>query len=143
MPFRFRRSISIFKGVRLNLGKRGFSLSLGRKGLSVNLSNRGTRTTVGLPGTGLSYTTSPNSGKLPYKKSDTQGETIDVQNDKPDGELDSIYLDKVDNLVDGFHYSDDDSSDLNVLLTITALVFIGGSTILGLLYLFYYFFLSS
>lgn len=58
MPFRFRKSISLGKGLRVNLGKRGASLSLGGRGATVNLSGRGTRTTVGIPGTGLSYSTS-------------------------------------------------------------------------------------
>jgi len=142
MPFRFRRSISIFKGVRLNFGKRGASLSLGGKGLSVNLSGRGARTTVGLPGTGLSYTTSTKAGKLPHKPDEWE-EKIDIQTDKSDEKPDRADPDKVDNSVDGFQYSDEDSSDLNVLFTTMALVFVGGSAILGLLYLVYYFFLSS
>ncbi|TPG14720.1 DUF4236 domain-containing protein [Sphingomonas koreensis] len=57
MGFRFRRSIKIAPGVRLNLSKGGVSTSVGRRGATVNLSKRGTKTTVGLPGTGLSYTT--------------------------------------------------------------------------------------
>jgi hypothetical protein len=56
MGFRFRKSVTILPGLRLNFGKQGFSsVSVGRKGFTVNASTRGTRTTVGLPGTGLSY----------------------------------------------------------------------------------------
>ncbi len=58
MGFRFRQSIRIAKGVRLNFGKRGASLSLGRRGLTYNINPKGGRTTVGLPGTGVSYSTS-------------------------------------------------------------------------------------
>jgi hypothetical protein len=54
--FRFRRSISLLPGIRVNLGKRGASVSLGRRGAHVTIGPTGTRTTVGLPGTGLSYT---------------------------------------------------------------------------------------
>ena len=54
--FRFRRSIRLGPGLRLNLGKRGASVSLGVRGAHVTLGNTGVRTTVGLPGTGLSYT---------------------------------------------------------------------------------------
>src|SRR5262249_29228172 len=58
MGFRFRRSIKVLPGVRLNFGKKGLnSLSVGRRGASVNFSNRGTRRSIGLPGTGLSYST--------------------------------------------------------------------------------------
>ena len=55
MGFRFRKSVKICKGVRVNFSKSGTSLSLGGKGHSTNFSNRGTRVTVGVPGTGLSY----------------------------------------------------------------------------------------
>ncbi len=55
--FRFRRSIRIFPGLRLNLGKRGVSASIGVRGAHVTVGPTGTRTTVGLPGSGVSYTT--------------------------------------------------------------------------------------
>lgn len=57
MGFRFRRSIGIIPGVRVNLGKKGASLSVGRKGITTNIGRKGTRTTYGVPGTGVSYTT--------------------------------------------------------------------------------------
>ena len=55
MGFRFRRSIKILPGVRLNLSKSGISTSVGKPGATLNFSSRGTKATVGLPGTGLSY----------------------------------------------------------------------------------------
>ena len=55
MGFRFRKSIKLFPGVRINLSKSGISTSIGRPGATINISERGTRTTVGIPGTGLSY----------------------------------------------------------------------------------------
>jgi hypothetical protein len=64
MPFRFRRTIGLGKGARLNLGKTGASFSLGGKGATVNLGKRGIRTTLGIPGTGISYTSSTSSTKL-------------------------------------------------------------------------------
>lgn len=56
MSFRFRKSIKIAPGIRVNLSKSGVSTSLGRPGATVNISKRGVRSTVGIPGTGLSYT---------------------------------------------------------------------------------------
>jgi hypothetical protein len=56
MSFRFRRSIKILPGVRLNFGKRRISTSIGVRGAHVTFGKNGTRTTVGLPGSGLSYT---------------------------------------------------------------------------------------
>lgn len=55
MGFRFRRSIRIAPGLRVNVGKRGVSLSAGVRGASVTFGPRGTYTNVGIPGTGFSY----------------------------------------------------------------------------------------
>jgi hypothetical protein len=57
MGFRFRRSFKILPGLRLNLGKKSASVSVGVRGAHVTLRpGHKPRTTVGLPGTGLSYT---------------------------------------------------------------------------------------
>ncbi len=61
MGFRYRRSIRIARGVRVNVSKSGTSLSLGGRGVTTNIGPRGTRTTFSLPGTGLSYQTSRRS----------------------------------------------------------------------------------
>lgn len=58
MAFRFRRSIQIAPGVRLNVGKRGTSLSMGRRGASVTFGGKpGTYANLGILGTGVSYRT--------------------------------------------------------------------------------------
>jgi hypothetical protein len=62
MGFRFRRSFKVAPGFRLNFSKSGVSTSVGRRGLWFTMGPRGTRTTVGIPGTGLSYT---EQSKLP------------------------------------------------------------------------------
>lgn len=62
MAFRFRKSKSFLGGlVRLSAGKKGLGLSVGVPGarLSVNTSGRRT-TTVGVPGTGLSWSKTDN-----------------------------------------------------------------------------------
>jgi hypothetical protein len=41
MPFRFRRSIRIAPGIRLNIGKCGLSTSLGGRGAHVTRSSMG------------------------------------------------------------------------------------------------------
>src|ERR1700730_8283699 len=56
MGLRFRRTITLIPGVRLNLSKSGVSTSLGPRGMHYTIGPKGTRTTVGLPGSGLSYT---------------------------------------------------------------------------------------
>lgn len=55
MGMRYRKSIKICNGVRVNLSKSGPSLSLGGRGCFVNINKHGVRNTVGIPGTGLSY----------------------------------------------------------------------------------------
>lgn len=56
MGFRFRRSIKLLPGVRLNLSGSGASVSLGPRGLHYTVGPKGTRVTAGIPGTGLSWT---------------------------------------------------------------------------------------
>lgn len=56
MGLNFRKSISLGKGVRLNLSKKGAGLSFGVKGARYSVNTNGTRrATFGIPGTGLSY----------------------------------------------------------------------------------------
>ena len=57
MGLRFRKSISLGKGVRLNFGKTGASISVGGKGYRKTINTKGQVTTsVGIPGTGIYYT---------------------------------------------------------------------------------------
>lgn len=60
---RFRKSVKIMKGVKVNFSKSGASLSLGGRGHSVNLGGRGVRVTNGIPGTGLSHSTNIGGGR--------------------------------------------------------------------------------
>ncbi len=55
MGFRFRKSLGLLPGVKLNISKSGGSISLGGKGFSYNLGPKGNKATVGLPGSGMSY----------------------------------------------------------------------------------------
>jgi len=50
---RFRKQVSICKGVKLNLSGSGVSCTIGGKGLSLNLGKKGLFVNAGLPGTGL------------------------------------------------------------------------------------------
>lgn len=53
---RYRKTITIFPGVKINLSKTGVSTSVGGKGATVNVGTQGRKTiNVGIPGTGLSY----------------------------------------------------------------------------------------
>lgn len=50
---RFRKSLRIGKGMKLNFSKSGMSFTTGMKGASVNFGNKGTFLNTGIPGTGL------------------------------------------------------------------------------------------
>lgn len=64
MGFRYRKSIRLGKGVKLNLGRKSAGISFGRRrgGVSIN-SRTGTRARVSIPGTGISYSTKLSGGK--------------------------------------------------------------------------------
>lgn len=57
MGLRFRWRIKIAPGLRLNLSRRGGSVSVGVPGATLGLG-RAKRLTIGIPGTGVSYSRS-------------------------------------------------------------------------------------
>lgn len=64
MGVRFRKSINICKGAKVNIGKTGASLTLGTKGFHHTIHTSGKKTTsAGIPGTGLSYVSTSGIGK--------------------------------------------------------------------------------
>ncbi len=63
MGFRFRKSVSLFPGVRLNIGKKGLGVSAGVKGARVGIGSKGAYTSVGIPGTGISSVNYMGKGK--------------------------------------------------------------------------------
>lgn len=77
MGIRFRKSVKICKGVKINFSKSGASLSLGGRGHSLNFGKRGTRATVGIPGTGISYSTKVGGSKS-SRKSTSSRSTVKV-----------------------------------------------------------------
>ncbi len=59
MTFRFNKRVKVLPGVRLNFGKKGFnSITIGVRGASFNINKLGTKHTIGVPGSGVSYSTS-------------------------------------------------------------------------------------
>ena len=53
MGVRYRRSVKICKGVRVNFSKTGVSYTVGSKGASVNFGRNGVYANTGIPGTGI------------------------------------------------------------------------------------------
>lgn len=62
--FRFRKSVKLGPGVRLNVSKRGLGMSGGVRGARVSYHSSGRRTTsVGIPGSGVGYVDSQSGGR--------------------------------------------------------------------------------
>lgn len=76
MGLRFRKSISIIPGVKLNFGKNGMSVSTGVPGFRKTFHSSGRVTTsVGIPGTGISYVTTENKNRTPRNQRQPRNET--------------------------------------------------------------------
>jgi hypothetical protein len=62
MGLRFRKSFKIAPGIRMSVGKSGVGMSFGGNGLRYSVHTSGRKAaTVGIPGTGISYSTSSRS----------------------------------------------------------------------------------
>lgn len=81
MGFRFNRRIKLLPGVTLNVSKSGLSTSFGPKGAKVTLGHGKTRTTFGLPGTGLSHSTL-SSNKKTVGQDNFQDHAFDVDTEQ-------------------------------------------------------------
>jgi hypothetical protein len=68
MAFRFQKRIKLLPGVTLNLSRKGASTSFGATGARVTVGHGQVRTTLGVPGTGISQTSITSTPKA-------QGET--------------------------------------------------------------------
>ncbi|AGR76482.1 hypothetical protein A7H1H_0145 [Aliarcobacter butzleri 7h1h] len=55
MAFRFRKSIKIIPGVRVNLSLKGASLNVGPRGSSFSIGKQGIYSNVSIPGMGISF----------------------------------------------------------------------------------------
>ncbi len=55
MALRFRKSVKILPGVRVNFGLKGTSLSVGARGASISIGKQGVYSNVSIPGTGISF----------------------------------------------------------------------------------------
>lgn len=83
---RYRKTIKVCKGVKLNVSKSGFSVTTGGKGLSLNAGARGLYLNTGIPGTGLYDRTKIAGG------SSTPSRAKNTSTAKPSGSYD-IHMD--------------------------------------------------
>src|SRR5512142_2961515 len=68
MPLRFRRTLKIAPGVKLNFSKSGVSTTVGPKGFHFTFGKRGVRRSVSIPGTGVSEVDYIKKNETPEQK---------------------------------------------------------------------------
>lgn len=103
MGLNFRKSISLGKALKLNLGTKSASISAGVKGARYSVSTTGVRrATFGIPGTGLSYTKTFGT-KNDKKKTESRKEQKEKEKEaKKNEELLENYEAEVDEVI-GIH----------------------------------------
>ena len=83
MGFKFRKSIKIAPGVKLNINKKSIGISAGTRGARVSVNSKGkATTTVGIPGSGLSYSKTTNIGGEKNSRGNNNFESFSAQNQK-------------------------------------------------------------
>jgi tetratricopeptide (TPR) repeat protein len=86
--WRFRKSVRLGPGVRLNLGKSGFGVSTGMRGLRYSVHSSGRRTvSTGIPGTGLSFVSTQTAGGRPRAASAKRTTPTEVVRTQPSAGL--------------------------------------------------------
>ena len=76
MGLRFRRSVKICDGLKLNFGKTGMSMTVGSGPLKKTFNTNGNvTTTVGLPGTGIYWTETERRGSRNNRRTPTSQQT--------------------------------------------------------------------
>ena len=82
MGLRFRKSVKIAPGVKLNIGSKSVGVSAGVKGAHVSVNSSGRKTaTISAPGTGLSYSVNLGKKKSSRKKS-AKKSSVNKENQK-------------------------------------------------------------
>lgn len=77
MGLRFRKSINLGGGVKLNVSNKSVGISAGVKGARVSVNSKGRKTTtVGIPGTGVYHVSTKNSSKKSNSFIDKYEDTI-------------------------------------------------------------------
>lgn len=98
---RYRKSVKISKGVRVNFSKSGISTTVGGRGMSVNTGKNGTYLNTGIPGTGLYDRQKIGGDNAAYKNSSGSSYTIsEVINLKLDDNGVITFYDASNNIID-------------------------------------------
>lgn len=113
MGLNFRKSISLLPGVKLNLNKKSAGLSFGVKGARYSINTSGQRrATVGIPGTGISYTKTFGDKKKSAKTDRAKKKELEKNQ-----EVVQEYNEQVDEVI-GIHRTGVDAIDWNRVETV-------------------------
>jgi hypothetical protein len=64
MGLRFKKTVEILPGIKVNIGKSGIGVSAGVDGARVSKNSKGDKTTsFGIPGTGISFVNTKKKSK--------------------------------------------------------------------------------
>lgn len=111
MGLNFRKSISLGKGLKLNLGTKSSSVSVGVPGARYSVNTKGKqRVTFGIPGTGLSY--SKSLGSIGGDKKDKGGSGLSKREIRENEDAVREYEEQVGE-VKGIHTDGADPIDWN------------------------------
>ena len=78
---RFRKSLKIAPGVKLNINKNSVGVTFGPKGAHYSINSKGRRTkSVGIPGTGLSAYETTSGKAVKVRKKSSNGQKDDMYN---------------------------------------------------------------
>lgn len=87
MGFRYRKSINLGGGFRVNISKSGVGYSWGTKGYRITKTAKGTtRRTASIPGTGISFVNETGKNKNNSRASNHNQPDLDVENNSYDTE---------------------------------------------------------
>ena len=92
MGTRFRKSVKICKGVKVNFSKSGASLSLGGRGNSFNFGSKGVKHTLGIPGSGISHTSKIIGGSSSHKSHSSSRSTSSSSHRTSSPSRSSVYV---------------------------------------------------
>ncbi len=97
MGFRFRRTLQIAPGLKLNFSRSGVSVTAGVPGASLNFGKRGVYGNAGIPGTGLSFrqrlATTGGDGHSESEQRAPSSDDVAVAQTMSDGLKDGVSLD--------------------------------------------------
>jgi hypothetical protein len=118
MGLNFRKSFKIAPGIRMNVGKKGIGVSFGVPGLRYTINTSGRRTTtVGIPGSGISYSTTSSLRKYKTPAYQRRNELVRIQREQQklqEHEYARLQVDLYENRLDqirSIHIESDDPVD--------------------------------